>query len=698
MRISSKVLGIELLQLARDRRALFSAIVLPALLYPLFFWGSSKLEEVGETTMKSRDLVVHVDLTRADEALEAELLAALPTEDGATEFRPVDAAPMFALSGADADGGEPSALVAEAPDPEEQQRLAARELIGLDEGGDSDPADLLLVGANLGGDAERYGFELWYDVKSDDAREARSRIRAALRELEKTETIARRERLLGGDPALGLDATSVDVASEEDASGARLGKWLPFVALLVLVSGGAYAALAVFAGEREAGTLETLLVQPVPPRAIATGKFLAVFVAGMATLVVNLGSLLACVGLGIGDFDAVTGGSFSMARLAWMGLELPACLLLTAVLCVVCGGARTFREGQMLIFPVTLLVIVPTSIVLQPEASLDPLWACVPFAGAALGLRDGLEGDLSLPLAALVVASHLGWTWLALGRLAGVLDAERVLGSDSKAELAQRQAAGRHAKGWGFAVVMSVYLVAGWVQRADLEAGLWFTFWVLLPAFALAIAWWVPREEGEPRRLTRELGLTLPRPLVLVGGLLCVPALVKGAMALLAWQSEVLPLPGGMDAMSSPLAGLPTWQLVFFLAVSPALMEELVFRGSLLSAMRRDWRWPRIVLWQAIFFALVHMSIYRLLPTGILGALLAALTLRARSVVPAILVHGTYNLLVVGSGAAESDPESALARALAFTDAAWWQHAPWAAIAGVLLIAAGGRERGAAGA
>ncbi|MEL6907256.1 MAG: ABC transporter permease subunit, partial [Planctomycetota bacterium] len=428
MRISSKVLGIELLQLARDRRALFSAIVLPALLYPLFFWGSSKLEEVGETTMKSRDLVVHVDLTRADEALEAELLAALPTEDGATEFRPVDAAPMFALSGADADGGEPSALVAEAPDPEEQQRLAARELIGLDEGGDSDPADLLLVGANLGGDAERYGFELWYDVKSDDAREARSRIRAALRELEKTETIARRERLLGGDPALGLDATSVDVASEEDASGARLGKWLPFVALLVLVSGGAYAALAVFAGEREAGTLETLLVQPVPPRAIATGKFLAVFVAGMATLVVNLGSLLACVGLGIGDFDAVTGGSFSMARLAWMGLELPACLLLTAVLCVICGGARTFREGQMLIFPVTLLVIVPTSIVLQPEASLDPLWACVPFAGAALGLRDGLEGDLSLPLAALVVASHLGWTWLALGRLAGVLDAERVLG------------------------------------------------------------------------------------------------------------------------------------------------------------------------------------------------------------------------------------------------------------------------------
>lgn len=662
MRVIRLVLRTELLQLVRDKRALFSAIVLPALLYPIFFWGSTKLEEVGESRMRSRDLVVLVDLTRADEGLEARLAEVVPTEGGATEMQEVDASPVLEAGG------------------DEAQRLAAREMLGVDAAEDAARSDLLVIAEPVEGPGERVAFELWYDVKRDDAREARGRLRTALRALEDEIVVERRERLLGGDPASAVVASSTDVATAEDASGAKLGKWLPFIALLVLVSGGAYAALAVFAGEREAGTLETLLVQPVPNESIAAGKFLAVFVAGMATLVVNLGSLLACVALGIGDLDAIAGGEFSLARLAWIGLELPACLLLTAVLCYVCGGAKTFREGQMLIFPITLAVIVPTAIVLRPEAELTAIWALVPFAGSALGLRDGLEGDLSLPLAALVAASHLGWTWLALQRLAGVLDAEKLLGGDAKAESRMRQAAGRHAKAWGFAVVMSVYLIAGWVQRKDLEAGMWFTFWVMLPAFAIAIAWLRPREEGEPRRLTRELGLTAPHPFAFAGAVLCVPALVRGAVALLEWQQKVLPLPGGGQMVGNPLAAFDTWQIVFFLAISPALMEELVFRGALLSAMKRDWRWPRILAWQALYFALVHMSVYRLMPTAILGAILAAVALRAGSVLPAIAVHALYNLLVVGGGVAESDPDSALGSALAFTGSTWWRHAAWAAV------------------
>ena len=86
------------------------------------------------------------------------------------------------------------------------------------------------------------------------------------------------------DPARGLDLEAVDLARPGDTSGATLGRWLPLLAVMVLLSGGSYAALAVFAGEREAGTLETLLVQPVPAEQIALGKFLAVLSAGSLTL------------------------------------------------------------------------------------------------------------------------------------------------------------------------------------------------------------------------------------------------------------------------------------------------------------------------------------------------------------------------------------------------------------------------------
>jgi sodium transport system permease protein len=728
VRTALDVLRVELLQLARDRRALFSAIVLPALLYPLLFWGTGALKEVGEETMAERTVRVLVDLDAVAPGTAEAFLAGL-VDEGTVTLTEVDAegalatdevaateaaralleAPVVeapvegaAAAGTPSGGAEPSGaegagdVEAGAGDPGPDGADAPGTEGALGGGTEPDRAregyDLLVVGTSDGGEPglERATFDLWYDVKRDDAREAVGRARRALRGLGEQQAGARRERLLGGDPGAGLEPTVTDVATEEDASGARLGMWLPFVVLLVLISGGAYAALAVFAGEREAGTLETLLVQPVPHRAIAMGKLLTVFLAGCATLAMNLGSLLACAAAGLMDLEGVgETGQIAYARLASLLVELPACLLLCAVLCLVCGGARTFREGQLLIFPVTLLVVIPTAIVLRPEVSLTALWAVVPFSGSALALREGLEGDLGLPLAALVFASHLGWTWLAVARLGRVLDAERVLGGggDRASEAHLLQAGGRHGVRWGFVVVMSVYLIAMSVQRVDMDLGLWFTFWFLLPALAVAIAWTAPRAAGEPRRLLDGLGLRLPRPSHALGALLLVPALVAGARRLLEWQSEVLPLPpgaeqGGVD-LEALMGSASPWWLFFFFALSPGLFEELVFRGAMLRSMRRDFRWGRIVFWQALYFALVHASIYRLLPTGLLGALLALVALRSRSVLPAMLLHVGYNgLLVLGT-----------AEALPFTSEPWFEHAPWAAVVGAALFLVPPRTR-----
>ena len=146
---------------------------------------------------------------------------------------------------------------------------------------------------------------------------------------------------------------------------------------------------------------------------------------------------------------------------------------------------------------------------------------------------------------------------------------------------------------------------------------------------------------------------------------------------------EVLPIPGGAAELEFDSLGIPggLFGLVFFLSISPGIMEELLFRGALLESMKRDWRWPRIIGWQALFFGLIHLNIYRLAPTAILGALLAGLALRTRSVVPAILVHITYNGLTVLGGRAEADPDAANEwLAVNVLQADWFVHAPWAAI------------------
>jgi len=665
------VLTTELRQLIRDRRAVFAAVLLPALLYPLIFFASGKLESIGEKTMAEREVVARVDLSAAPGGVDGDV--AVRAREALAACAPIrlehfDGGELLALSAMDADS-QPELPARDAdgqPESSADSRGAADE---SEPDLETDRAALrTLALALLGPDAHvlvtarpapevpgRTRFEIWYDVQDDVAREGRGRMRTALDSLGDTLRVEAREQLLGGDPGAGLRPRDVDVASEADRSGAALGRWLPFLALLVLISGGAYAALAVFAGERESGTLETLLVQPARPRAIALGKFGAVLAAGIVTVAVNLTSLIACAVTGLAKMPGFNGGggSLPVERLVSAAVVLLAsCALLTALLCLVCGRARTFREGQMLLMPVTFAVILPTAIVLRPEAQLSLATAWIPFVGSGLGLREALEGDLTLLLGALVLVSHLGWALLLLGRVAGLLDGERAL-RDSESGVAGRlaQKAAHHGQTSAFVVAMALYLVAGTAQRAHLEGGLVFTFWVLLPLAALCIARLAPRPAGTAWHA--DLGLRPPTAAHLLGAVLLVPALVALGQWWLGVQLELLPMPQEMlqtSSLDAFFGARSTLWIAFFFALSPGLWEEFVFRGAILSSMRRGMGAVRLVLFQGMWFAFAHSSVYRMVPTFVLGALFAAIALRARSIWPTVAAHAAYNgILVLGA-------------------------------------------------
>ncbi|MCP3920019.1 MAG: CPBP family intramembrane metalloprotease [bacterium] len=649
------VLGVELRQLIRDRRALLTAILLPALLYPLIFQAGQWVEDVSEKTLAEREVAVALDTGRADAEVvrrARELLAARTP----IELIDVDAQPVFTLEEGEA---ESDAL-----------RPVVRELLG-------DTAQLLLTAQPHPSAPRRTLFQLYYEVKDDGAREAQERARGALRELEAQIAAERRDALLGGDPAAGLDLAMVDVATAEAARGAELGRLLPFLAVLILISGGAYAALAVFAGEREAGTLETLLVQPVPTHAVAWGKFLAVLVAGLTALFANLASLIACVAFRLGPFanemDEV--GGIGLARIAGSLSYLPGCVLLCAVLCLVCGRARTFREGQMTLLPITLATALPSAIVLKPEVQLDFLWAVVPFAGPALAMRDGLRGGLQVGPLLLMIAAHAVYAGFALSRLSSILDAERILRSEGdEQEATLRRANARHALRWGFVSVLALYVIGGRVQQWDPVYGLLLTLWVLVVALAIGCA------ARTKRPLLPELGLTLPHPAHVLGAVLLVPGLVMLARWYLPVQQEILPLPSSMAESAAGLGFLEDMTpLAMFglLALTPGICEELLFRGALLSSLKQDLRWPRILFWEALLFAAAHASIYRIVPTAFLGAVLAAITLRTRSIVPAVLVHVGYNGTLVLADAGSVD----------WTAQTWFTVLAWAAPVGIGLLA-----------
>lgn len=633
------VLATELRSLLRDRRALFTALVLPVILYPFMFLAHGWLLDVSQETIASRTVRIGYDLSQAPDELAERLRSAL-AQELPLETLKLDAAPLIELYPAIEEG---------AAETVEREKAEAQRLI--DAG-----CDALIVAQLESTAPDRVHIGVYYDGTSDLANEAKRRIRTALRAAYKSLHAERIDALLESDPAEGLSLDTVDVANQTDTSGALLGGILPLIAIFVLFSGGSYAALSAFAGEREGGTLETLLVQPVKVTAVVWGKLGAILATGIVTLICNTGSLLACGVFGLGTFQLIAGEgglSLSPGRVALgAAVFLPAVILLSSFLALVVGRARSFREGQVTLMPLMLMCALPALPALQSDVDLDIVLGAIPLTGPALALRDALRGNLNLPLALWAAVASAGWTWIALSRLAGLLDAESVLQStDADREGAQRKLMSQRALHWGWFAVLAMYVAGTTLQGWHLTLGLALTLWGLLPLLTFFAARSSARRAGTS--WFAELNLRLPHPAHAAAAVLSAPLVVAVVMPVVEKVRVFLPMPVGEAARFEMVLQdlqLGPWLAMLLFAVSPGITEELFFRGAILSGLRRDLSPLRCAGWQAALFAAVHLSIYRVLPTAMLGVVLTFVTLRARSLWPAILLHASYNALILSQG------------------------------------------------
>lgn len=626
MRAAWIVFRTELRALLRDRRALFVGWILPLLFYPLLFLGSEKLGRSSREALETRTITIGLGGGHAPAELLEELRGRLELElcEVASPALPNDWAALA----------------------DEEREAAVRALLE-----DPDEALDALLWAPLA--QVPVQLELWGDFADESGAEARKRVQRSLRDAEHERRLALYERHLGGDPAAGWTPELRDVATAGEQGGLALGRLLAFVSIVVLISGGSFAALDAFSAERERGTLETLLVHPVPALSIAWGKFALVALSAIGALVGSMLSFTLCVALELGSLpglEGIAGQAPPVGRLlAGLAAILPTAVLVSAALCWTSARARSYREGQHALFPLTLVALVPAGWASAQTVELDFASAWIPIAGGALALRDVLRGNAAVGPLLLVLVSSTAWAAWVVGQLGKTLDAERLLASrDASSEGAARRIASRRALRWGWAAVGAVFLVGSRLQSLDPLWGLVATLWVLVPAMA-----WLAARDGarvSGTHWTGELGWRRPRVPHLVAAGLMAPALAWCTSRLIAWQNTVLPVPPEMlESLENALPALSLPALLLVAAISPGLTEEFLFRGAVLSGLRRDRSAWACIAWQALLFGAVHLSIHRFLPTAIAGALAAAVTLRARSIWPAVLLHSGYNATLVAS-------------------------------------------------
>ncbi len=220
-----------------------------------------------------------------------------------------------------------------------------------------------------------------------------------------------------------LEPFAVDtsnVAPPEKVTGSTLGGVIPYIVILLCVTGAMYPAMDLTAGEKERGTMETILSSPVSRLALVLGKYLVVVTASIATTVLAIGSLGAMLVFGfslLGD-AADTGEALlaldPLALVAVFFLLLPVACLFSAALLALSVFARSFKEAQTYVSPLLLAAILPAIAATLPgiERNATLIWA--PVLNIALVSKEMMIGTYDWSAIGLVFATTSVYAMLAL--------------------------------------------------------------------------------------------------------------------------------------------------------------------------------------------------------------------------------------------------------------------------------------------
>jgi len=675
--------GIELL---RDRRTLFVNVILPVLLYPLLGIALIQILQLAKPAEEDWPRVAaagmpeaFADILEGEAAADAETgerigyrIVPLPDADVATmrELAEESTRLLEELEALEAegsapaeDGGDGSADEGEEGDGSRADLTLRRTEIRAELLARLRDHDLAL--ALVGPDLPPEGYRPWkvhvlLDHAHPDILAVEPQVDAALQRW--------RERLRGDrvadaelpaeflDP---IDAETHHVATAAEAAKVRFAAIIPIILVLLAVSGGFLPACDLIAGESERGTLETLCSLPGDRRDIFVGKLLVVFVAGVATVFLNLCSLgitMAILGSALSQGTAAVGLDigFGVLVLCFVTL-LPLCVTLAAVSLGIAGIADSFKEAQNYLTPLMLVVTVPAMLALMPTIKTTYALDLLPVLGPVLALKEALQSP-EIPWGHLVftTASSLAIAVVVVGWSARLLDSERFLYPGLV-----RAGWGRFRR-WGTPPALPGGLEA--MGLLSIAIGCWLVSAGLLaeahPFLRIAGPLWlglflpvvvhVALGNYNP---ARTLSLRTPsRQGWSLAFILAIPALVL-SLGIGVLQTPLVPqeatrMEGLEEALGGILdaGGLPL--LILAIAVSPGVCEEFLCRGTLLSSLRASLGTVTAIAVTSLIFAVIHLSPARFFPQLALGVVLAVMTLRSGSIVPAILLHALHNAAI----------------------------------------------------
>lgn len=230
-----------------------------------------------------------------------------------------------------------------------------------------------------------------------------------------------------------LSINTINCASDKKMVGQLAGGFLPYIFIAFGFIGCMYPAIDLFTGEKERGTLETLLTVPVSRWKILIGKMLVVVSSGM------LAATCALIGLFISiEFldlaankellDVIHSVLTPAFILSMFALLLPLVIFFAGLMIPIAIYAKSFKEAQSIITPLNIVMVLPAMIGFFPGIELNLNTTFIPVVNVVLATKELVAGTLSwlyfssvFGVMCILAAVAIGLSYKQFGRETNIL-------------------------------------------------------------------------------------------------------------------------------------------------------------------------------------------------------------------------------------------------------------------------------------
>ncbi len=402
----------ELRDSLRDRRTLMSTIIIPTLVIPLMTFGVGKVMSKVMSQAQEEASTVMIVGGEDSPGIVAALKAERDTEKNRPVFRVVPSGDYKAAIG------------------DKKIRAAVEIPKGFETALKTGDATAVTV----------YYYE--GEIKSGLGQKALEKFFTDLRQ--KTAESRLTERNLPVSLLKPFEVKRKNAAPPEKVGGNLIGGFVPYLIIILCFTGAMYPAMDLTAGEKERGTMETLLCSPVPRVDIVLGKFLMVLTGSVSAMVFMLLSMgtTAFIGGSImtGSSSTIKVGATAakttmdvmptvdpLGLFGVLAMVLPVAVLFAAAAFTISLFAKSYKEAQSYLAPMMIVVIMPAMIGMLPGIDLNVKLALVPILNLSLVCKEMLSGIWHWDLIAIIFGSSTLYAAIALTLAVKMFNREDVM-------------------------------------------------------------------------------------------------------------------------------------------------------------------------------------------------------------------------------------------------------------------------------